>query len=83
MMIKLLNSPLYAQLKTVATDAVLQRGDITDVPGMFRPDVDNPEGVGNLEGTIHGNYHVLIGGNGVMSNPSVAAFDPVFWFHHW
>ena len=38
---------------------------------------------GSLE-DIHGNYHVLIGDTfGHMSQVPVAAFDPVFWFHHW
>jgi tyrosinase len=38
---------------------------------------------GSLE-DIHGNYHVIIGNiPGHMSQVAVAAFDPVFWFHHW
>jgi tyrosinase len=38
---------------------------------------------GSIEG-IHGQYHGLIGGTaGHMSQVPVAAFDPVFWFHHW
>jgi tyrosinase len=36
---------------------------------------------GSLEG-IHGRYHGHIGGNGHMGQVAVAAFDPVFWFHH-
>jgi tyrosinase len=37
---------------------------------------------GSLE-DIHGNYHVIIGNTpGHMSQVAVAAFDPVFWFHH-
>lgn len=40
------------------------------------------ENSGSLEG-IHGSYHVIIGGpGGHMSKVPVAAFDPVFWFHH-
>ncbi|KAK0749661.1 common central domain of tyrosinase-domain-containing protein [Schizothecium vesticola] len=47
----------------------------------------------NVE-NLHNNMHVWCGGNvaapnhnlqaqaGHMSNPSVAAFDPLFWFHH-
>lgn len=79
---KILNSPLYDQLFTVATDG-LRHGDMTSVPGLVQPSWWNEKGNGNLEGTIHGNYHNLIGGTGYMSNPEVAAFDPVFWFHHW
>lgn len=38
---------------------------------------------GNLE-DLHGNYHVIVGGTaGHMSHVPVAAFDPVFWMHHW
>ena len=35
----------------------------------------------SLEG-IHDQVHVDVGGNGHMSDPAVAAFDPIFWFHH-
>nr|BAE48754.1 polyphenoloxidase [Agaricus blazei] len=31
---------------------------------------------------IHDNIHVLVGGRGHMSDPSVAAFDPIFFLHH-
>nr|Q00024.1 RecName: Full=Polyphenol oxidase 1; Short=PPO1; Short=Phenolase 1; AltName: Full=Cresolase 1; AltName: Full=Tyrosinase 1; Flags: Precursor [Agaricus bisporus]CAA59432.1 polyphenol oxidase [Agaricus bisporus] len=31
---------------------------------------------------IHDNIHVLVGGNGHMSDPSVAPFDPIFFLHH-
>ena len=38
---------------------------------------------GSLE-DIHGQYHELIGDtSGHMSTVPVAAFDPVFFFHHW
>jgi len=73
----LLHSQPYAELSTVASDLILVEGDITEF--------NNPkDGSGSLEGSIHGNYHNIIGGRrGHMSHPSVAAFDPVFWFHHW
>lgn len=39
---------------------------------------------------LHGGYHITIGGysqartlGGHMSRVPVAAFDPVFWLHHW
>ncbi|KAF7327227.1 Tyrosinase [Mycena kentingensis (nom. inval.)] len=35
----------------------------------------------SLEG-IHDGIHVDVGGNGHMSDPSVAAFDPIFFLHH-
>jgi tyrosinase len=31
---------------------------------------------------IHDNIHVLVGGDGHMSDPAVAAFDPIFFLHH-
>ncbi|KAJ6502787.1 tyrosinase [Mycena vitilis] len=31
---------------------------------------------------IHDSVHVDIGGNGQMADPSVAAFDPIFFLHH-
>ncbi|KAJ7288750.1 tyrosinase [Mycena rebaudengoi] len=31
---------------------------------------------------IHDSVHVDVGGNGQMSDPSVAAFDPIFFLHH-
>jgi hypothetical protein len=38
---------------------------------------------GSLEGTIHDAYHGITGGGGHMTRTSVAAFDPIFWIHHW
>jgi hypothetical protein len=35
---------------------------------------------GELEFTPHGDVHVLVGG--WMSNPNLAALDPIFWLHH-
>jgi hypothetical protein len=37
---------------------------------------------GSLE-DIHGAYHGYIGSGGHMSAVETAAFDPIFWFHHW
>ncbi|KAG8988915.1 hypothetical protein FRB94_000326, partial [Tulasnella sp. JGI-2019a] len=31
---------------------------------------------------IHDGIHVDVGGDGTMSDPAVAAFDPIFWLHH-
>lgn len=82
---KLANSTPYELLSIVASDK-LQEGDLTNAPGLMQTNVNNPRGNGSLEGSVHGNYHLLIGGTttfaGHMSDPIVAAFDPVFWFHH-
>lgn len=48
---------------------------------LSRPD-RAPQGKGSIE-DLHNKFHSLIGGTGVMGNPAVAAFDPVFFFHHW
>jgi tyrosinase len=39
-------------------------------------------GWGSLE-DIHNAVHDYVGGTGHMGDPSIAAFDPIFWFHHW
>ncbi|EGN95736.1 hypothetical protein SERLA73DRAFT_142638, partial [Serpula lacrymans var. lacrymans S7.3] len=36
---------------------------------------------GSLEG-VHNNVHQYLGGNGHMSDPDYAAFDPIFFLHH-
>ncbi|MCJ1404105.1 hypothetical protein MMC11_007330 [Xylographa trunciseda] len=38
-------------------------------------------GSGSIE-SLHDNYHNYLGGPAHMGDPRVAAFDPVFWFHH-
>ncbi|KAF2024105.1 Di-copper centre-containing protein [Setomelanomma holmii] len=81
LLIKLLNSTPYQQFDDVASDR-LREGDLTTTLDLVPRSPQNSRGEGSLEGSVHGNYHNLIGGRGVMSNPSVAAFDPVFWFHH-
>ena len=37
---------------------------------------------GSLE-ALHGQYHGLVAGGGHMSAVGCAAFDPIFWLHHW
>lgn len=37
---------------------------------------------GNSLESIHDQVHVLIGGNGHMSNVPMAGFDPIFFLHH-
>lgn len=36
----------------------------------------------NLE-SIHDGVHALVGDGGHMTYFSMAAFDPIFWMHHW
>ena len=37
---------------------------------------------GSVEG-LHNRYHGICGREGHMSRVPVAAFDPIFWLHHW
>lgn len=37
---------------------------------------------GALENQPHNIMHVVVGGNGLMSDPDTAALDPIFWLHH-
>jgi len=37
---------------------------------------------GSME-SLHNRYHGLCGGEGHMSRVPVAAFDLIFWLHHW
>ena len=43
---------------------------------------DGKTASGSLE-SIHNNYHDLLGTGGNMSYVETAAFDPIFWIHHW
>jgi Common central domain of tyrosinase len=90
------NSSRYPRLEDVASDlvmqngsSVLQKGDLTDTvlsketSGKSRDPDGKAATYGSIEG-MHNNYHGLIGGSGGhMNHPSIAAFDPVFWMHHW
>lgn len=75
----LINTAPYRTLEAVASDRLVG-GDMT----TFRKRNENNQlvGSGSIEG-FHGNYHYFIGGDGGhMSTVPIAAFDPVFWFHH-
>ncbi|KAF8523887.1 common central domain of tyrosinase-domain-containing protein, partial [Hysterangium stoloniferum] len=41
----------------------------------------NFQNFGSLEG-VHNNVHGILGGNGHMTDPDYAAFDPIFFLHH-
>lgn len=40
-----------------------------------------PGQYGSIE-DVHNSVHTETGGNGHMSAPDYAAFDPLFWLHH-
>jgi len=64
----------------------------TKPPGFGGPQTDFSHGGGtngNLEGNPHNLVHVYVGGNapdgqtyGLMSDPGIAALDPIFYIHH-
>lgn len=70
----IVRDPAYRYYSATGTNAMGSFG------GGSKNRNDNP--TGSLE-NIHNNYHGSIGSNGQMGDPSVAAFDPVFWIHHW
>ncbi|KAL9113600.1 MAG: hypothetical protein Q9227_002338 [Pyrenula ochraceoflavens] len=71
--ISMVKDPAYKYYADVGTNAINTFG------GGSKGSSADPKG--SLE-SIHNNYHGRIGGGGQMSDPSVAAFDPVFWIHH-
>ncbi|KAF9069697.1 tyrosinase [Rhodocollybia butyracea] len=68
-----------SQLKT-KTYNLLSRVHTWPAFSNHTPD-DGGSASNSLEG-IHDGVHVDVGGNGQMSDPSVAAFDPIFFMHH-
>lgn len=88
-MLDLLNSAPYQRVQDIATDNKRFRGDMWEVD--LKRSLEQFDNRGNpiqdqTSGSIedlHNKYHGLIGWAGVMGNPTVAAFDPVFYIHHW
>ncbi|KAB2569108.1 Polyphenol oxidase 4 [Lasiodiplodia theobromae] len=66
-MLNMMRFPAYAKYENFARASVL---------GMMKDPTS-----GSLE-NLHDFYHGVIGGEGHMSVPELAAFDPVFWLHH-
>jgi tyrosinase len=65
---------------TTSTYNLLTR--VNTWPAFSNHSVDDGGSASNsLEG-IHDGIHVDVGGNGHMSDPAVAAFDPIFFLHH-
>lgn len=48
----------------------------------FTDHFDGKTASGSLE-SVHGMYHGSIGWGGHMGSVTTAAFDPIFWLHHW
>jgi len=77
------------ELKSTLADGQAQTTDDTiallhmvhDWPG-FSNHRDSANSVTSSLETIHDQIHGEVGGNGHMSDPAVAAFDPIFFLHH-
>ena len=84
----------YEVFATKASPPVEFKGtDPNAAPDQARTIFTRPSG--SIEG-LHGTYRIVVGGwddvadskrqaasSGHMSSVPVAAFDPVFWMHHW
>lgn len=73
----------YSDFRAFSTAGVTLKGTDPDTGKVLQ------DATGSVE-DLHGTYHVYVGGfsgantnTGHMSSVPVAAFDPVFWIHHW
>ena len=76
----------------MSNDVFTGNDDNTPPPGFGGPDTGFSHGggtSGNLENNPHNLVHVYVGGNspdgqtyGLMSDPGLAALDPIFYLHH-
>jgi tyrosinase len=71
----LIEDEVYRNFRTFSTNAVLPKAN-------EQPEANLEKASGSIE-DFHGKYHAIIGGTGHMSFISTAAFDPIFWMHHW
>ncbi|TFK38852.1 tyrosinase [Crucibulum laeve] len=65
---------------TTGTYSMLTR--VHTWPAFSNHTVGDGGSTSNSLEAVHDNIHVYVGGNGHMSDPSVAAFDPIFFLHH-
>ncbi|KAF9005143.1 tyrosinase [Cyathus striatus] len=65
---------------TTATFNMLTR--VTTWPAFSSHTVGDGGSTSNSLEAIHDNIHGYVGGGGHMSDPAVAAFDPIFFLHH-
>jgi tyrosinase len=78
------------ELVNAMAPALFSRALPTPTQGFGGGDVgrtnhDRAGARGPLEGTPHGNVHVVVGGeapDGLMTQFETAALDPIFWLHH-
>lgn len=77
----LLQDDAYQYYIDVATNQMVETSGNANFVKTFAG-AGNVRGFGSLE-AIHNSYHWGIGGTrGTMTDPGLAAFDPVFWLHH-
>lgn len=72
----LMEDEVYRNFRTFATNAVFPKPNENPKATLERAS-------GSIE-DFHGAYHVIIGNDdGHMGSIASAAFDPIFWMHHW
>jgi tyrosinase len=85
--------PIPPVSETCQTNTIFTGNNaVTPPPGYGGPDTGfshSGETSGNLESNPHNQVHVYVGGNapdnqtyGLMSDPGIAALDPIFYLHH-
>lgn len=71
------------KMREPKTDYSMVMMEQTPLFGFATAAGENLKGWTSSLESMHGDYHVIVGGpGGHMSKVPVAAFDPVFWFHH-
>ena len=83
LMLRIIEDPGYNKYLDFASTAPRRTTPVRNDQGRI-VDWKLPEGSpeGSLE-DLHNTYHSVCGGQGHMARVPVAAFDPIFWFHHW
>ncbi|KAF5723958.1 tyrosinase precursor (monophenol monooxygenase) [Fusarium mundagurra] len=73
--LSMMQDEVYRNYRTFSTNKLMPP------KGQPGPPLERPSG--SIEG-FHGSYHYYIGGDGGhMGYIAMAAFDPIFWMHHW
>ncbi len=70
-----INSGTALDSATVSTTSAL--AETSAAPSGARPGFYQ-----QVESQPHNIIHVMLGGDGLMSDPATAALDPIFWLHH-
>ncbi|KIJ46617.1 hypothetical protein M422DRAFT_249772 [Sphaerobolus stellatus SS14] len=77
-----LTSVLRSAQRDITTKTYNLLSRVTTWPAFSNHNPGDGGSSSNSLEAIHDGIHVDVGGNGQMSDPSVAAFDPIFFLHH-